>query len=102
MVANGIELAGGSVPSGGGPALPLHAFDATGTTNCSGGVCAPLWTVDPGGPINGSPAVVNGVLYVATQGDPSTPFAPGTLHAYARDRPTPPGSNEAQTSRFAS
>jgi PQQ-like domain len=84
VVANGIEFAGGSVPTGGGPPLPLDAFDATGTSNCSGAptTCTPLWTVDPGGPIFGSPAVVNGVLYVATSGDPAS-GTPGTLHAYA-------------------
>ena len=72
-----------SVPSGGGPALPLQAFDANGTTNCSGGVCAPLWTVDLGGAIFGGPALVNGVLYVATAGDDPPFFPPGILHAYA-------------------
>jgi hypothetical protein len=84
VVANGIEFAGGSVPSGGDPPLPLDAFDATGTSNCSGAptTCRPLWTVDPGGPIYGSPAIANGVLYVATSGDPLS-FTPGTLHAYA-------------------
>ena len=84
VVANGIEFANGSVPTGGGPPLPLDAFDATVTSNCSGKptTFAPLWTVDPGGPIYGSPAVVNGVLYVATSGDPLS-FTPGTLHAYA-------------------
>ena len=83
VVANGILFAGGSVPSGGGPALPLQAFDANGTTNCSGGVCAPLWTVDLGGAIFGGPAVVNGVLYVATAGDDAPFFPPGILRAYA-------------------
>ncbi len=47
----------------------LYAFDAAGTTNCSGTpkVCTPLWTASIGSAGNNasSPAVVNGVLYVA-------------------------------------
>jgi hypothetical protein len=84
VVANGVEFAGGAMPPSGDP-LRLHAFDATGTSQCTGRtpiVCAPLWTVDPGGATSGSPAIVNGVLYVATQGDPSEFFAPATLHAF--------------------
>ena len=85
VVANGVEFGGGATPPSGDP-LRLHAFDATGTSQCTGRtpiVCAPLWTVDPGGPTSGSPAIVNGVLYVATRGDPLDFFAPSTLHAYA-------------------
>ena len=85
VVANGIEFVGGAVPSS-GDARRLHAFDATGNSQCTGRtpiVCAPLWTVDPGGPIYGSPAVVNGMLYVVTPGDPLVLFDNSTLHAYA-------------------
>jgi outer membrane protein assembly factor BamB len=44
----------------------LYAFDANGSTGCSGTpkTCAPLWTAATGGPIAGSPAVANGVAYV--------------------------------------
>lgn len=85
VVANGVEVAGGAIPPSGDP-LRLHAFDATGTRQCTGRtpiVCAPLWTVDPGGPIGGSPAIANGVLYVATLGNPLDFFSSSTLHAYA-------------------
>jgi outer membrane protein assembly factor BamB len=46
----------------------LYAFDAAGSTNCSGTpkVCAPLWTASTGrGQASSSPAVANGVLYVS-------------------------------------
>ena len=84
VVANGVEFAGGAKPPSGDP-LRLHAFDATGTSQCTGRtpiVCAPLWTVDPGDPISGSPAIVNGTLYVATSSNPFDFFVPATLHAY--------------------
>jgi outer membrane protein assembly factor BamB len=53
----------------------LHAFDAAGDTNCGGTprVCAPLWTATwfCNGVItcefSGSPAVVEGTVYVATE-----------------------------------
>ena len=43
----------------------LYAFDAAGTTNCSGSpkMCAPLWTANTAGPPS-SPTVANGVVYV--------------------------------------
>ncbi len=46
----------------------LYAFDAAGQTNCSGAprVCAPLWTGQTGGPIEGSVAVSRGVVYVGS------------------------------------
>lgn len=46
----------------------LSAFDAAGQTNCSGAprVCAPLWTGQTGGPIEGSVAVSRGVAYVGS------------------------------------
>jgi len=43
-------------------------------------VCDPLWTVELNRPIFGSPAILNGVLYVVTSGDPR--FTAGNLHAY--------------------
>ena len=45
----------------------LYAFDAAGSTGCSGipKTCVPLWTALTGGPISGTAAVANGVVYVA-------------------------------------
>src|ERR687898_349584 len=48
----------------------VYAFDAAGTTSCSGSpkVCTPLWTGTPGtGGVQSSPAVANGVVYVGSQ-----------------------------------
>lgn len=46
----------------------LYAFDATGSSGCSGTpkTCAPLWTATTGGKIESSPAVVNGIVYVGS------------------------------------
>ena len=46
----------------------LYAFDAAGTTNCSGTpkTCTPLWTATTGGAVS-SPAVANGVVYVGSE-----------------------------------
>ena len=46
----------------------LEAFDAAGTTNCSGTpkVCTPLWTATLGGSIVGSPTVDGNVVYVGS------------------------------------
>jgi putative pyrroloquinoline-quinone-binding quinoprotein len=70
-----------STANGGSPAIAngvlyiangatLYAFDAAGSTNCSGTskVCDPLWTAAmPGaGPISSAPAVAGGVVYVGT------------------------------------
>ncbi|HEY6492483.1 MAG TPA: PQQ-binding-like beta-propeller repeat protein [Trebonia sp.] len=47
----------------------LYAFDATGSTGCSGTpkVCAPLWTaaMSGGGATTAAPAVADGMVYVA-------------------------------------
>ena len=45
----------------------LYAFDASGTTGCSGvpKTCSPLWTAR-GGFVESSPAVVQGVVYVGS------------------------------------
>jgi outer membrane protein assembly factor BamB len=58
VVANGVVYAGSNDGK-------LYAFDAAGTTNCSGSpkTCQPLWTAATGGN-NPSPAVANGVVYV--------------------------------------
>ncbi len=53
----------------------LAAFDASGTTDCSGVVptCTPLWTATlPAGAGHSTPAVANGVVYVSA----------GSLYAY--------------------
>jgi outer membrane protein assembly factor BamB len=46
----------------------LYAFDAAGSTNCSGSpkTCQPLWTATTGAGIQASPAVANGVVYVGS------------------------------------
>ena len=46
----------------------VYAFDATGTTGCSGSpkTCAPLWTAKTGAGIYSSPAVANGVMYIGS------------------------------------
>jgi outer membrane protein assembly factor BamB len=50
----------------------LYAFDAAGTTGCSGipKVCAPIWfaTTAPGAGVDSSPTISNGVLYVGSDG----------------------------------
>lgn len=48
----------------------LYAFDAAGTTNCSGTpeVCTPLWSATTGNEIVlSSPAVANGVVYIGSE-----------------------------------
>jgi outer membrane protein assembly factor BamB len=46
----------------------LYAFDAMGTTNCSGTpkVCTALWTFTTGARLLSSPAVANGLVYVGS------------------------------------
>ena len=59
-VANGdVYLAGGG---------SLDAFDASGTTNCSGTpkICAPLWSGAVGKFDDTSPTVANGTVYVSS------------------------------------
>ncbi len=54
----------------------LEAFDATGTTGCSGSpkVCTPLWTATTGAAITSSPTIAGGVVYVGSTN--------GTLDAF--------------------
>ncbi|MDP9075518.1 MAG: PQQ-binding-like beta-propeller repeat protein, partial [Actinomycetota bacterium] len=58
----------------------LYAFDASGTTGCSGTaptkVCAPLWTAATGSFVRSSPAVAGGVVYVGSDDK--------SLHAFGR------------------
>jgi PQQ-like domain len=72
VVANGVlyvpGYGDGMVPSQGG--AYVAAFDAAGSAGCSGTpvVCVPMWTTAgvPGSDANaGSPAVADGVLYIA-------------------------------------
>ncbi len=61
-VANGVVYIGSADGK-------LYAFDAAGgSTTCSGSpkTCTPLWTGATGGAIQGSPTVVNGVVYVGS------------------------------------
>ena len=48
------------------PGFDFEAFDASGTTNCSGTpkVCQPLWTGLAASSPEGSPAIANGKLYL--------------------------------------
>jgi outer membrane protein assembly factor BamB len=74
-VANGVVYGSGR---------DLYAFDAAGSTNCSGSPksCAPLWRASPAGPNDdfGDPAVVGGVVYV-----PSVDPGDGADAVYAFD-----------------
>jgi hypothetical protein len=71
VVANGVLYVpggGGATPSAGGAAVA--AFDVAGKTGCSGTptICVPMWTTAglPAGVGNeGSPAIANGVIYIA-------------------------------------
>ena len=71
-VANGVVYVSST---GGG----TYGYDAAGTTNCStaDGVttCAPLWSAVSGFIGGGSPAVVNGVVYINVSGN-------ATIYAY--------------------
>jgi outer membrane protein assembly factor BamB len=54
----------------GGSDNKLYAFSSAGTTNCTGTspskTCTPLWTGTSSGPLQSSPAVANGVVYIAS------------------------------------
>jgi outer membrane protein assembly factor BamB len=61
-VANGVVYVGSDDHK-------VYAFDAAGTTNCSGTpkTCAPLWTATTGGVVRATPTVANGVLYAGSE-----------------------------------
>lgn len=65
-VADGVVYVG----SGGAGTDPrgLYAFDATGTTGCSGTpkVCAPLWIAPTVHAMESSPAVAYGIVYIGS------------------------------------
>jgi outer membrane protein assembly factor BamB len=65
-VVNGVVYVGSGTVRGPANADALFAFDAAGSTNCSGSpkTCAPLWTAPTTSPVVSSPAVANGVVYV--------------------------------------
>jgi outer membrane protein assembly factor BamB len=60
-VANGVVYVGSGDHK-------LYAFDAAGTTNCSGSpkMCTPLWTATTGDFVGSSPTVAQGVVYVGS------------------------------------
>ena len=83
-MANGVVYVG----SGDGK---LYAFDAAGTTGCSGTAprtCAPLWTAATGGAVSSSPAVANGVVYVGSTTASSAFDAAGSTNC-SGDAPSP-------------
>jgi outer membrane protein assembly factor BamB len=65
-VANGVVYTGG----GGTDGNEVQAYDAFGKQNCSGDsaplICTPLWRATPGGFIEASPTLANGVLYIGS------------------------------------
>jgi outer membrane protein assembly factor BamB len=67
----------------GGTDHVLYAFDAAGTTNCSGvpKTCSPLWTSTPTSTGVGlsSPVVARGVVYLGSDGSSANP---ATLYAF--------------------
>jgi hypothetical protein len=67
VLTAGPVVAGGRVHLGFG-SHTLYAFDAAGTTNCSGTprTCAPLWSANTNGELVGSPAVAYGTVYAST------------------------------------
>jgi hypothetical protein len=80
--------------------IRADAFDASGVTNCSGGVCSPEWT---SGGAGGAVAVSGGIAYVAggsgvvaldangTKGCGGTPTVCGPLWSYPLPRLLVPG-----------
>jgi len=46
----------------------LYAYDASGSTDCSGTpkTCSPVWTATTGARILSSPAVADGMVYVGS------------------------------------
>ena len=66
-VDNGTVYMTNAGPLGGSSSPVLYAFDAAGTSNCSGSpkVCTPLWTASGA---SGSPAIAGGTVYVNGDG----------------------------------
>jgi len=79
-VANGLVFIG-SFSNFGGQKFGVEAFDATGTTDCSGipKLCTPLWTGVTGSPVLSSPAMANGKVYA---GDGLPIFFDNKLYAF--------------------
>lgn len=76
-IANGVMYVAGEDGN-------LYAYDASGTTNCSGSPtsCSPLWTAYFGGGygLNGTPAVSNGVVYIMSNTTSSS--SNNTIYAF--------------------
>jgi outer membrane protein assembly factor BamB len=72
-----------------------YAYDAAGSINCSttvtGTTCAPLWGAVTGFIGGGSPAIVNGVLFINFS-------VVGLIYAYAPTAPTAPTVTEVSPS----
>ena len=68
VVANGVLY---STDANGNATPGLHAWDASGTSDCAGTptVCSPLFSYQSEAPSLGDPAVANGMVYFA-DGDP--------------------------------
>jgi outer membrane protein assembly factor BamB len=78
LAAGGTAVSGNRVLLAQGTAL--EAYDATGVTNCTGGppkVCTPVWTGSLTGSASGTPAIVDGIVYVTTDGNRLHAFAAG-------------------------
>lgn len=82
-ISNNIAYAVGGAS---GIGTTVYAFDATGTTHCSGTpkVCSPLWQYSPDTQISGYPVVSGSTLYIdSAYVEQSPPFATtGTLEAF--------------------
>ena len=73
------------------------AFNAAGTTNCTGATCTPLWTATTGGPVTSSPAVANGVVYVGS--NDAKLYAFTTAGSTAADTLAPPAARSRRRPR---
>ena len=86
-VANGLVFIG----SGGLSDHRVYAFDATGTTGCSGvpKTCVPMWIGDTPGGVRSSPAVAGDSLYVGSDASILSVFSlpiPEPFHPLAPER----------------
>ena len=63
-------VSGGIVYVAGGGERVVYAFDATGSTDCSGvpKTCTPLWTAPTNGNTYATPAIAYGTVYIGSYG----------------------------------
>ena len=65
--------------------VTAYGYDAAGLLDCSASgtakTCSPLWGAVTGFIGGGSPAIVNGILYINVSGD-------GIIYAYSPNRPS--------------